>query len=95
MTSLLCLNLSVYCFDANRDPYHRYGTTFAFATQISLVGSVGFAYSQWLWKTLRATTVSVQCLDSAFSADTQLISMFNPEMWWKIKLGSLLALLAW
>ncbi|KAK0103699.1 hypothetical protein ONS95_005707 [Cadophora gregata] len=73
----------------------RYGTTFAFVTQVSLVGSVGFAYSQWLWKTLRATTVSVQCLDSAFSADTQLISMFNPEMWWKIKLGSVLALLAW
>ncbi|KAH6713525.1 hypothetical protein BKA61DRAFT_43274 [Leptodontidium sp. MPI-SDFR-AT-0119] len=73
----------------------RYGTTFAFVTQVSLVGSVGFAYSQWLWKTLRTTRVSVQCLDSAFSADTQLISMFNPEMWWKIKLGSLLALLAW
>lgn len=74
---------------------YRYGTTFAFVTQVSLVGSVGFACSQWLWKTSRTTGVSVQCLDSAFSADTQLISMFNLEIWWKIKLGSLLALLAW
>jgi hypothetical protein len=37
----------------------------------------------------------VSCLDSAFSADKAILSILNPEMWWKIKLGTLLALLVW
>ncbi|KAH8670218.1 hypothetical protein BGZ60DRAFT_527700 [Tricladium varicosporioides] len=73
----------------------RYGNFFAFATQFTLASSVGFAYTQWLWRTLRKRTITVSCLDSAFSADTVLMSMFNPEMWWKLKLASLLALLVW
>ncbi|KAA8573449.1 hypothetical protein EYC84_005034 [Monilinia fructicola] len=75
----------------------RYGTTFAFVSQVCLVSSVGFAYTQWLWKSLyhKDTKVSVNCLDAAFVADTCVLSMLNTEMLWKLKLGSLLAMAAW
>lgn len=77
--------------------HHRYGTTFAFVSQVCLVSSVGFAYTQWLWKSLyhKDTKVSVNCLDAAFVADTCVLSMLNTEMLWKLKLGSLLAMAAW
>lgn len=77
--------------------YHRYGNTFAFVSQVCLVSSVGFAYTQWLWKSLyhKDTKVSVQCLDAAFVADTSILSALNTEMLWKLKLGSLIALVAW
>lgn len=75
----------------------RYGTTFAFVSQVCLVSSVGFAYTQWLWKSLyhKDTKVSVNCLDAAFVADTSVLSILNTEMLWKLKLGSLLAVVAW
>ncbi|TGO48091.1 hypothetical protein BOTNAR_0493g00050 [Botryotinia narcissicola] len=75
----------------------RYGTTFAFVSQVCLVSSVGFAYTQWLWKSLyhKDTKVSVHCLDAAFVADTSVLSILNTEMLWKLKLGSLLAIVAW
>lgn len=75
----------------------RYGTTFAFVSQVCLVSSVGFAYTQWLWKSLyhKDTKVSVNCLDAAFVADTSVLSILNTEMLWKLKLGSVLAVVAW
>ncbi|KAF7913457.1 hypothetical protein BELL_0064g00280 [Botrytis elliptica] len=75
----------------------RYGTTFAFVSQVCLVSSVGFAYTQWLWKSLyhKDTKVSVNCLDAAFVADTSVLSILNTEMLWKLKLGSLIAIAAW
>jgi hypothetical protein len=73
----------------------RYGTTFAFITQGALVGSVGIAYTQWLWKTLRTNEISVSGLDAAFAADTQIVSLLNVDMLRNIKIGSLLALVAW
>ncbi|APA06040.1 hypothetical protein sscle_01g008100 [Sclerotinia sclerotiorum 1980 UF-70] len=71
----------------------RYGTSSAFISQVCLISSVGFAYTQWLWKSLyhKDTKVSIKCLDAAFVADTSLISFFNKEMLWKLKLTSLLA----
>lgn len=61
------------------------------------MSSVGFAYTQWLWKSLyhKDTKVSVNCLDAAFVADTSVLSILNTEMLWKLKLGSLLAIVAW
>lgn len=64
-------------------------------TQIFLVASVGVAYTQWLWKTLIATDISVECLDSAFDADTSIVSLLNKELIQKIKVGSFLALICW
>ncbi|KAI9647681.1 hypothetical protein NHQ30_004066 [Ciborinia camelliae] len=75
----------------------RYGNILAFVSQVCLVSSVGFAYTQWLWKSLyhKDTKVSVQCLDAAFVADTSFLSILNREMLWKLKLGSSLAMIAW
>lgn len=64
-------------------------------TQIFLVASVGVAYTQWLWKTLIATDISVECLDSAFDADTAIVSLLNRELVQKIKVGAFLALICW
>ncbi|KAF7868385.1 hypothetical protein EAF04_004917 [Stromatinia cepivora] len=71
----------------------RFGTTSAFISQVCLVSSVGFAYTQWLWKSLyhKDTKVSIKCLDAAFVADTSVLSFLNKEMLWKLKLASLLA----
>jgi hypothetical protein len=73
----------------------RWGTTFAYITQVSLVTSIGFAYTQWLWWTLKRTRpgVSITALDAAFSADASLIALLNMEMIGKIKVCSLLALI--
>lgn len=57
------------------------------------VASIGFAYTQWLWWTLKRTKISVSALDAAFGADTSLLALFNLEMLRKIKIGSLLALI--
>ncbi|KAG0646652.1 hypothetical protein D0Z07_7475 [Hyphodiscus hymeniophilus] len=73
----------------------RWGTTFAYITQVCLVSSVGFAYTQWLFRTLKRTKVAVEGLDAAFSADSTIISLLHKEMLMKIKVGSLLALMIW
>jgi hypothetical protein len=74
---------------------NRYGTIFAFVAQFNLASSVGIAYTQWLWKTLRKRDVTVSALDKAFTAPEQIASMFNTEMLRKIKLGLLIASIAW
>jgi hypothetical protein len=56
---------------------------------------MGFAYVQWLWMTLKKTEVSIGTLNSAFSARSSLLFIFNWEMIRKIKVGSLIALAAW
>jgi hypothetical protein len=74
---------------------YRYGTTFAFFAQVSLVTSVGFAFTQVLWRTLKNTEFSIQGIDAAFNVRSTLLSFFNLEVLWKMKVGSLLALIAW
>jgi hypothetical protein len=71
----------------------RWGTTLAYITQASLVTSIGFAYTQWLWWTLKKTKISIAALDAAFGADSSLVSLLNVEMIRKIKVGSLIALI--
>ncbi|MCJ1467673.1 hypothetical protein MMC07_006298 [Pseudocyphellaria aurata] len=73
----------------------RYGTTFAFATQVGLVSSVGIAYTQCLWSALRRANLSIRGLDAAFGAYNTLLSFFNVEMLANVKVPSLIALLAW
>ena len=75
--------------------FRRWGTTFAYITQVSLVSSVGFAYTQWLFRTLKRTKVAVEGLDAAFSADATIVSLLHKEMLKKIKVGSCLALMIW
>lgn len=70
----------------------RGGTTFAYIAQVGFVSSIAISYTQWLWKTLKTTAVAVSTLDAAFGADASLISLLNPEMLRKIRVGSFLAL---
>jgi len=68
---------------------------FAFFVQHSFVCSVGIAYTQWLWKTLKQVDITVSGLDAVFTALNKMFSMFHPEMLWKIKIGFLIASIAW
>ena len=73
----------------------RVGTTLAFITQISLVGSVHFAYVQTLWRALKRSTISIYGIDAGFAASSTLLSFTNLEMLSKLRLASFLALVAW
>lgn len=44
---------------------------------------------------MRRTELSVECLNAAFSADTSIFSLMNPEMIKKLKIASIMAFLAW
>jgi len=74
---------------------HRVGNFFAFATQSSLATSMGFSYTQLLWLTLKEKEVRVGTLNSAFSALSSILFVFNKEMRQKIKIASLVALAIW
>ena len=64
--------------------------------QVCLAVSVGFAYSQVLWKALKhGEGITIATLDNAFAAQTSVISFLNQEMLWKIRAGSLIALIGW
>lgn len=80
--------------NANKKP-DRIGTALAFIAQISLVGSVHFAYVQCLWRALKSSVISVQAVDAGFDVTSSLLSFTNVEMLSKLKLASLLALIAW
>jgi hypothetical protein len=71
------------------------GSTLAYVTQISLVASVGVAYTQWLWRTLSTRALTVECLDAAFDADQAIISLLNREFLRKVHVGAVLALICW
>jgi hypothetical protein len=73
----------------------RIGNFFAFVVQSSLATSMGFAYIQWLWMTLKDEEVSVGTLNSAFSALHSILFVSKREMRRKIKVGTLIALTAW
>jgi hypothetical protein len=63
--------------------------------QITLTASVWLSYTQWLWRSLKRTEVSVGGLNAAFGADTTVLSLLNLEMLRKFKVGSAMALFAW
>ena len=73
----------------------RIGTTLAFITQISLVGSVQFAYVQTLWRALKRSVISIYGVDAGFAASSTPLSFTNLEMLSKLRLASSLALIAW
>jgi hypothetical protein len=59
--------------------------------------SVGIAYTQWFYKTLRETAggVSVAAIDAGMSADQTILALLNLEFLQKVKIGALMALVAW
>jgi hypothetical protein len=75
--------------------HHRIGTAFAFLGQIALTASVWHSYTQWLWRSVKETQMTVGGLNAAFGIDTSILSFLNVEMLWKVKVGSVMAFLAW
>ena len=73
----------------------RIGTFLALAAQISLVYSVQKASIQWLWRELKGHTVTMICADNGFASTIDPSSFFSLEMWTKLKLASMLAMLSW
>ena len=73
----------------------RIGTALAFLTQISLVGSLHFAYTQCLWRALKRSVISMREVDAGFNVTSNLLSFTNVEMLLKLRLASFLALIAW
>jgi hypothetical protein len=63
--------------------------------QITLAASVWLSYTQWLWRSVKRTEMSVKGFNAAFGADTSVFSLLNLEMLWKFKIGSAMALFAW
>jgi hypothetical protein len=73
----------------------RFGTAFAFLAQICLGASVWTAYTQWVWRTLKRKEMRMATLNSAFGADTSVLSLLNFDMWKKLRVGSVMAFFAW
>jgi hypothetical protein len=73
----------------------RFGTAAAFLSQISLSASTWQCYTQWLWRSMGKTSMSIQTLNDVFGADTSVLSFLNLEMLQKFKVGYFMALFAW
>ncbi|KAF2729936.1 hypothetical protein EJ04DRAFT_501369 [Polyplosphaeria fusca] len=73
----------------------RFGTAFSFLAQISLAASVWTCFTQWLWRTVDGTEMSVGALNDAFGIDTSVLPFLNYEMLRKLRVGSVMALFAW
>ena len=80
--------------DPNKKP-DRIGTALAFITQISLVGSIHFAYVQCFWRALKSSEISIQAVNAGFDVTSSLLSLMNVEMLSNLRLASFLALIAW
>ena len=75
--------------------YPRFGTAAAFLSQISLSASIWQCYTQWLWRSVGKTSMSIPTLNDVFRADTSVLSFLNFDMLRKFKVGYFMALFAW
>jgi hypothetical protein len=63
--------------------------------KISQTGAVWFSYTQWLWRVLQISNISISGLDAAFNIEKSPLALFNPEIFTKVRVGWMLALIAW
>lgn len=68
---------------------------FATLVQFLLTSAVWIAYSQWLWRSLRKTPISLKALDAASSAETALWSLANHELIIHLPMCLVLGIVAW
>ncbi|KAH8897550.1 hypothetical protein GQ53DRAFT_630361, partial [Thozetella sp. PMI_491] len=73
----------------------RYGATIAFFAKASLAGSAVIAFRQQVWSTVRACPMTVEALDSLFSAVDDPLSLLNKELLKKAWIAVLLAFYVW
>lgn len=77
------------------DVSSRFGNAFAVSTSLCLKTAVGIAYLQVLWRRLSKVHTSVRTINSSFDVWGNALSFFNMELWKKLHIGILLALLLW
>lgn len=75
--------------------FYRFGTTFAFVTQVSLAASVAVAATQCLWRSLRRANLSLSTIDAAFDSHNNMVTFLNLQLFTKLKVATFLALVAW
>lgn len=73
----------------------RIGSILALAVKLFLRSTIWFAYTQFLWKTLKENYISISGLDAALTVPDSLSALFNWKMIRILKLGAGLALIAW
>ncbi|KAK2599998.1 hypothetical protein QQS21_005300 [Conoideocrella luteorostrata] len=61
----------------------RIGTGLAFLIKVFLTSAAGFAYTQFLWHTLKSREVSIEGIDAMFAATNNAGSFFTLELWRK------------
>ncbi|KAF5723819.1 hypothetical protein FMUND_1427 [Fusarium mundagurra] len=73
----------------------RYGTIVAFCAKASLGTAVTVAFHQRAWRVVRNKTARVETVDSIFTANLDIFSLFTWGSIRKAKIGTLLALYCW
>lgn len=73
----------------------RYGTIIAFCAKASLGTAATIAFHQRAWKVVRNKTARVETIDSVFTANSDILSLFTWGSIRKAKIGTLLALYCW
>lgn len=74
----------------------RIGTALAMAVKTALLASMGMAFAQRVWRSVRQNTMTVKALDSlfgAFSGDPR--SLFQGDLYRSARLALLLAVVGW
>lgn len=77
------------------DIFFRFGNAFAVSTSLCLKTAVGIAYLQVLWRRLSKVDTSIRTINSSFDIWGNVLSFFNKELWQKLHIGVILALLLW
>lgn len=71
------------------------GNAFAIGVSFLLKIAVGIAYIQYLWKTLRNNSLSLQSINDAFGIGSNIFSFFNWEYLSTVRIGAMLAIILW
>ncbi|KAF9772235.1 hypothetical protein IL306_010077 [Fusarium sp. DS 682] len=73
----------------------RYGTVIAFCAKASLGTAATMAFHQRAWRVVRYKTARIETIDSIFTANSNIFSLFTWGSIRKAKIGTLLAVYCW
>jgi hypothetical protein len=75
----------------------RYGNALAYLTKACLVGSVGVAYKQRVWLTMRAKPLTVRGIDAIWGSleDPSQFVMGGTDAWRHAKVAMIMAVCSW
>lgn len=73
----------------------RFGIAFASLSQSALTLSVGVAYTQRAWLTMKQSAFKLRSLDKVFSLQNDVFAFFSLEILSKAKILCFLGLCAW